>query len=467
MRIKVIEVSQLNESGNPLVHFVTSLGSGWAEWSESDPAVFTEYEVELDIEEELVWGDTICEVAKQKAAIFYDNDRWTIQGWLESIEPDGLIFLRLGDSLAILETAGKAPAPGAFVRVRTGKVILFPHDIYESGSSATQYHDHYFAGEIQTEMPALRVQEEASAEFSIPQYEDVFDFETYKKALEQVGVYRQKIDTVWEIVSAYPKSERDKTPEQAQYGALIGQLLTLNREFRRRLPVQLLARCPYCLTRVLQPFDSFSLAGFYEGFQLYKLYEGGYEWHTGKWSQNRCHHALFTTPFVNLNDLQPDDVPAWILKSGSLGIDSQPFDCSPYIVVWPLIAKETSAVIHSLPIGRLDDSQPVPRYTAYFVTYFADDASNVRSMWVSGGSESGSLVPATGGVAIDLDLLKWVRAKRLFWLNPKSPEQLVQESPEMFPYANVQPTGWYRILGGGQIDGPHPYIDDMDKWVST
>jgi hypothetical protein len=124
-------------------------------------------------------------------------------------------------------------------------------------------------------------------------------------------------------------------------------------------------------------------------------------------------------------------------------------------MVWPLVARHTSAVIHALPVGRLDDGEPNHRYTAYYVTYFAGDDTNLRTeeMWVY--TDTGE--PATGAVQCDRDVIKWVKAGRLFWLNPDDPGQLVRGPVEAFPYANVQMKGWYNILEGGRLDGPKPY----------
>ena len=112
-------------------------------------------------------------------------------------------------------------------------------------------------------------------------------------------------------------------------------------------------------------------------------------------------------------------------------------------------------MLHALPIGRLDDKEPIHRYTAYFCTYFAGDWTNLLSeeMWVP--NDLGG--PAMGLVQVDIDLKKWVKADRLFWLDPDDQSQLVQGPAEAFPYADVQPVGWYRIVRGGQMDGPHPY----------
>jgi hypothetical protein len=122
-------------------------------------------------------------------------------------------------------------------------------------------------------------------------------------------------------------------------------------------------------------------------------------------------------------------------------------------------------VVHALPIGRLDDPEPIHRYTAYFVTYFVGDESNLytNEMWVP--NDLGE--PATGGVQIDTDLLKWVRAGRLFWMDPEDTSRLVKGPAEEFPYANIQPQGWYEFTEGGQVDGPRPYASVWEGEAPT
>jgi hypothetical protein len=129
-------------------------------------------------------------------------------------------------------------------------------------------------------------------------------------------------------------------------------------------------------------------------------------------------------------------------------------DSAPHVMVWPLIARYTSAVMHALPIGRLDDAEPAHHYTAYMVTYFVGEGSNLyEQMWVPTEFRG----PATDGVQVDIDLLKWVRAGRLYWLDREDTSRLVKGPAEAFPYADVEPKGWYYIRPGGQMDGPHPY----------
>lgn len=156
---------------------------------------------------------------------------------------------------------------------------------------------------------------------------------------------------------------------------------------------------------------------------------------------------------VNLHGLTLDDLPEWALQRERW----MRMDSAPYVMVWPLIARQTSVVVHTVPIGRLDDPEPIHRYTAYFVTYFAGDETNLytEEMWVP--TDLGG--PATGAVEIDTNLAKWVRAGRLFWLDPNDVNRLVKEPTEAFPYTypHIQPQGWYEIIEGGQVDGPRSY----------
>lgn len=289
---------------------------------------------------------------------------------------------------------------------------------------------------------------------SIAQPEDVLDLETYKELLKQMKKLKEERHRLHQIIVSYPIEERRKIPEWEQSSVLGEQYRSLNQEYHRRLPIHLLAQCPYCGTHVLQPVDSFSLMGCDASLlcdQGVHFYGSDWDWYENVPPRQRCPHTLCVTRSVNLNGLHPDDVAGWMLspKWGSMYSE-------PSVIVWPLIARCTSAVIHALPVGRLDDGEPIHRYTAYYVTYFASDDTNLRTeeMWVP--TDLGE--PATGAVQGDRDVIKWVKAGRLFWLNPDNPGQLVRVPVEAFPYSDVEMKGWYKILEGGRLDGPKPYL---------
>jgi hypothetical protein len=285
---------------------------------------------------------------------------------------------------------------------------------------------------------------------SIPQPEGVFNLATYKALLSQARNLREKIVLLTAAVQTYPIEERHSSLESQLRRPLLAQFYALAEEYHTRLPIHALAKCPYCGTTILLPVDSFSLMGFDPYLKATKAYHWGGNWYGSDPPRQRCLHAICATLSVNLNGLEPDDLSGWMLGRETVLMRS-----APYVMVWPLIARCTSAVFHALPIGRLDDKEPTHRYTAYFCTYFAGSWTNLLSeeMWVP--NELGG--PAMGAVQIDTDLKKWGKAGRLFWLDPDDQSQLVRGPAEAFPYANVQPVGWYHIVRGGQMDGPHPY----------
>jgi hypothetical protein len=285
---------------------------------------------------------------------------------------------------------------------------------------------------------------------SISQPENVFNLATYKELLRQAKQLLGEQHHLHPIILSYPEKERTGIPEWVQFDVIWKQFRSLAEKYRSCLPIHKLAQCPYCRTHILQPLDCFSLLGFDSYLNATEAYWGGSEWRLGLPPRQSCPHAVCATLSVNLNGLKPDDLVGWMLADKTRLMRS-----APYVMVWPLIARYTSAVVHALPIGRLDDEEPIHRYTAYFTTYFAGDRTNLRTkeMWVP--NDVGG--PAMGLVQVDIDLLKWVRAGRLYWLDPDDTSRLVAGPPEAFPYANVEPKGWYYILEGGQLDGPHPY----------
>lgn len=290
----------------------------------------------------------------------------------------------------------------------------------------------------------------------VSQPEDVFTSITYKKIFDNYWQLSQKLTLLDARIQQKYKTAQEKlhSPEREQARALNEQLHQLHQSYWYRLPNHIVAHCPYCDTQILQPVDHFSLMGFYPLINIPDFYHGAYHisktWADPEPPRQSCRHALLTTLSVNLNGLKPNDLPRWSLNRKWLYMSS-----SPRVMVWPLLARRTSAVIHSLPIGRLDDPEPMHRYTAYFITYFMDDISNLmtKEMWVP--TDLGA--PATEGVYYDPDLRKWVEAGRLYWLDPDEPSRLIKGPVSEFPYADIQPQGRYRIVEAGEVEGPYRY----------
>lgn len=294
-----------------------------------------------------------------------------------------------------------------------------------------------------------RLGERIELDPTIQQPAGVFGFDSYKEFLNRARGLGEQKGRVHAAIQAYPQKERSKTQEWAQYDVISNQYRSLVNDYLHRLPVQRLAQCPYCETNILQPVDVFSLMGFHDDLKANRAFFDLGQWQKPIPFKQTCLHALCATVSVNLNGYVPDDLAPWLMGSAIQFLDS-----SPQVMVWPLIARYTSAVMHAIPIGRLDDQELQHRYTMYIATYFTEEGTNLFTdeMWVP--NDLGG--PAARGVWRDNDMLKWARAGRLFWMDPDNILRLVRGPAADFPYGHLEPN-WYRILGNGQLDGPHPY----------
>jgi hypothetical protein len=150
--------------------------------------------------------------------------------------------------------------------------------------------------------------------------------------------------------------KRSRGPKSDQFDRISSQINSLSSTYIQRLPVMMLAQCPYCATYIWQPVDVFSLMGLGAYLQAEKIYRGNDEWHGLSPYRQLCSHALCATLAVNLNGRMPDDLVGWMIGETIPTINYLTLE--PHVMVWPLVARHTSAVLRVLPIGRLDDDLP-------------------------------------------------------------------------------------------------------------
>jgi len=121
MRIEISEISDNNK-----IVFNTPLGIGKGIWmSEPLPLRNKSYDVEIEINDSLKWGDNISFTEDDKEAIGIDNGYVYIQGKIEGVDSDGLVILRLGDSVIMLDNFTTLPPAGSFIRLDAVTLQLF------------------------------------------------------------------------------------------------------------------------------------------------------------------------------------------------------------------------------------------------------------------------------------------------------------------------------------------------------
>jgi hypothetical protein len=232
----------------------------------------------------------------------------------------------------------------------------------------------------------------------------------------------------------------------------------LRKTYYQRLPVYLLARCPLCNGRVWEAIDTYSLNG--PGWLGGGLWGFGWEGHD---EQGRiapsyhadCHHVKIVAYCLNLNGFLPDDVTQYI----------QTFSEAPCVMKWFIEIEGVSVVMHAIPISRFDATEPAPRYTAYFLSYFvADEALSAFEAVVDKFHANGEADIGLVAGPMDYDLVRWVEAGRLFWLGPDSADwPLRGGSIEAFPYTSIQVKGYLRISSQGRI---MTYDDPINKLMN-
>ena len=101
MEIKIIEVISEHE-----VVVANKYGKMNAEWIGESPKKDSIKNVEVEINDTLVWGQDIVETNDKNYKIESIDGRICLQGCLESISEDGYTVIRLGESIICVDTEG-------------------------------------------------------------------------------------------------------------------------------------------------------------------------------------------------------------------------------------------------------------------------------------------------------------------------------------------------------------------------
>ena len=201
-----------------------------------------------------------------------------------------------------------------------------------------------------------------------------------------------------------------------------------------RLPTYLISRCPFCGDRYTGALDTHSLhAGWMTQADQWESVG------TPKRQQRDCAHFVAVQSFVNLNGLRPTEQAYF---SNQLDV---PFVMPPFVPDDP----RSVAVLHSLPICRIEQDRFVPRYSLYMMTYyslnpaaiwaprrklianFSHDDPEARLPMLFNSDEASAHPHAW-------DRQVWVERGKLQWLDPDSAELALRAGPAAaFPYRRI------------------------------
>ena len=222
-------------------------------------------------------------------------------------------------------------------------------------------------------------------------------------------------------------------------------------EYWSVLPTYLVARCPFCASTYTSAIDTHSLTGWAPHPEDYRsVYDDGHQ-------QIGCDHFVGVQTFVNLLGQMPVELSYY---SSHLDV---PF-VTPTLIPFDL---PTVAVMHSLPICRIERDEFMPRYVVYMITYYALEPLALRvrrraenEATVANDATFHPTLLYTNNEAAahpeTFDLARWVSHNKLKWLDLSSPELLLKDGPAYdFPYTNIEGYRRHFVYRDGDIEVYH------------
>ncbi len=196
--------------------------------------------------------------------------------------------------------------------------------------------------------------------------------------------------------------------------------------YLNQLPAYTIARCPYCLAAISERLDTYSVQGWSRSYgkSVYHPYA----------VLNHCEHFTLVEPFFHFHGIWPDEA------KGMFGPEK------PHVIGTLLESGKCLAVIHALPVCRIENDTFVPRYTLFMISYFSEQPENAYDTVINFNRRYTD-EPYTPFPFAEppydapqwWDLCYWGSQKLLFWLDSNDPDLPLKSGDcNSFPYGNIE-----------------------------
>lgn len=115
----------INNSNKINIRFTSEYGSSCACWVGASPIIGEVYDVELEIDDALVWGENLSQAEADKHAIALEEDMFILTGTVISLEEDGCLSIALGESVVLLEVYNAPEYISGLVECRASNVRMY------------------------------------------------------------------------------------------------------------------------------------------------------------------------------------------------------------------------------------------------------------------------------------------------------------------------------------------------------
>jgi hypothetical protein len=215
-----------------------------------------------------------------------------------------------------------------------------------------------------------------------------------------------------------------------RYSDLLSQKFIQHKNRDREwLPQYLIARCPYCLIKNIEALDTYSI----NGWSL----RTGHAVYSHRLVFYHCQHFTLVQPFIHFHGIWPTEA------KGFFGPEV------PHVIGHLLDSRKAQAVIHALPICRIEENKFVPRFTVFIVSYYSllperayNSVIEFNTDYVEPGVAWPFIAPPKGCDPW-WDLNQWVAKGQLYWVDSHDPELGIRtQDVAAFPYVNIIGRTW-------------------------
>ncbi|MHC8363712.1 hypothetical protein ACYZUA_26210 [Pseudomonas sp. LS2P72] len=112
-----------------LVGFSTNVGAATAVWRAAPPKAGEQYDVELEVDDEFVWGKNACSSPNNAHSIGVMDGIVTMTGALISNDMEGGAIVDVGGSIVFIELTGCVKTDSVLVDLKIKNINVFPTGI--------------------------------------------------------------------------------------------------------------------------------------------------------------------------------------------------------------------------------------------------------------------------------------------------------------------------------------------------
>lgn len=111
------------------VNFLSDFGRSAAIWEGEAPVTGAFYDVELDVDDDLVWGESVFMTSRNKDSIAFEEKLFVVVGTVISLEEGGCVSMSVGDSVILLDVENAPKDLTGQIECRASDVKLYPTNL--------------------------------------------------------------------------------------------------------------------------------------------------------------------------------------------------------------------------------------------------------------------------------------------------------------------------------------------------